>query len=58
MMIRHIVMFRLADKSGENIAKTAEILRSMEGRVPMLRGIEVGHRFFCILPDRATSCFR
>lgn len=52
MMIRHIVMFRLADKSGENIAKTAEILRSMEERVPMLRGIEVGTDFL----HSARSC--
>lgn len=41
-MIKHIVAFKLSDNSPENCAKTAEILRSMEGKVDLLRGIEVG----------------
>lgn len=44
-MIKHIVCFKLEDNSEEMCNKTAEILRSMEGNVPMLRGIEVGVDF-------------
>ncbi|HIV00562.1 MAG TPA: Dabb family protein [Candidatus Stercoripulliclostridium merdipullorum] len=44
-MVKHIVLFKLKDTSDENIAKTVGILRSMEGNVPMLRGIEVGSDF-------------
>lgn len=44
-MIRHIVCFKLKDNSEENVQKTAEILRSMEGKVDLLRGIEVGVDF-------------
>lgn len=44
-MIKHIVCFKLKDNSEENCRKTAEILRSMEGRVELLRGIEVGVDF-------------
>ncbi|MDD6728083.1 MAG: Dabb family protein [Eubacteriales bacterium] len=44
-MIKHIVCFKLADNSPENVKKAADILRSMEGNVPLLRGIEVGEDF-------------
>ncbi len=44
-MIKHIVCFKLKDNSAENCEKTKEILLSMEGKVPMLRGIEVGVDF-------------
>lgn len=44
-MIKHIVCFKLKDNSEENCEKTAEILRSMEGKVDLLRGIEVGIDF-------------
>lgn len=44
-MIKHIVCFKLKDNSKEECEKTAEILRSMEGNVPLLRGIEVGVDF-------------
>ena len=44
-MIKHIVCFKLKDSSAEECAKAAEILRSMEGNVPLLRGIEVGCDF-------------
>ena len=44
-MIKHIVCFKLKDNSPAEVEKTADILRSMEGRVPMLRGIEVGTDF-------------
>ncbi len=39
-MIKHVVCFKL--KEGENLNETAEILRSMEGKVPQLKSIEVG----------------
>lgn len=44
-MIKHTVCFKLKDNSEEMCDKTAEILRSMQGNVPMLRGIEVGTDF-------------
>lgn len=39
-MLKHVVCFKL--DGAENAIKAVEILRSMEGKVPMLRGIEVG----------------
>ena len=39
-MLKHVVCFKI--KEGESVEKAAEVLRSMEGKVPMLRGIEVG----------------
>ena len=44
-MIKHIVCFKLKDNSEANCLKTTEILLSMEGKVPTLRGIEVGVDF-------------
>lgn len=44
-MIKHIVCFKLKDNSKENCEKTRDILLSMEGNVPMLKGIEVGVDF-------------
>lgn len=41
-MIKHIVLFKLSDNSPENCAGTADILRSMDGKVELLRGITVG----------------
>ena len=39
-MIKHIVCFKLKD--GESKEKAKEVLLSMKGTVPLLRGIEVG----------------
>lgn len=39
-MIKHVVCFKLKD--GESPEKAKEILLSMQGNVPMLKGIEVG----------------
>ncbi len=39
-MIKHVVCFKLND--GESPEKAKEVLSSMVGNVPMLRGIEVG----------------
>jgi hypothetical protein len=39
-MIKHVVCFKLNE--GESPKKAQEVLLSMQGNVPMLRGIEVG----------------
>ena len=39
-MVKHVVCFKLND--GESPEKAKEVLLSMKGNVPMLRGIEVG----------------
>ncbi len=44
-MIKHIVCFKLKDKSKENLEKTKEILMSMKDNVSLLRGISVGIDF-------------
>ena len=44
-MIKHIVCFKLKDDSEENCLKAKEVLLSMQGNVPQLRGIEVGIDF-------------
>ena len=44
-MMKHIVCFKLKEDSVQARERAAEILRSMEGNVPQLRGIEVGCDF-------------
>lgn len=44
-MIKHIVCFKLKDNSDANKNETRDILLSMKGNVPMIRGIEVGADF-------------
>lgn len=44
-MIKHIVCFKLRENSAEECRKAADILKSMDGRVDLLRGIEVGVDF-------------
>lgn len=41
-MITHIVLFKLKDRSPESVARTAAVLRDMEGKIEVLRHIEVG----------------
>jgi hypothetical protein len=41
-MITHIVLFKLQDPTPENLELAAAKLRSMAGKVPMLRHLEVG----------------
>lgn len=41
-MITHIVLFKLKDPSLENSSKARELLLSMDGKLPMLRQLEVG----------------
>ncbi|OPA81079.1 stress responsive protein [Paenibacillus selenitireducens] len=41
-MIRHIVLFKLKDRSAESVARTADVLKAMEGQISVLKSIEVG----------------
>ena len=41
-MIKHIVFFKLKDPSAENIERTVQVLRDMQGKIPQLRSLEVG----------------
>lgn len=55
-MIKHIVCFKLKDNSLEECEKAANILKSMEGNVPLLRGIEVGVIFFTLKGHTTSFC--
>ena len=41
-MITHVVLFKLKDSSPEAVEKAASVLRGLEGKVPVMRSIEVG----------------
>jgi hypothetical protein len=41
-VITHIVLFKLADPTAENLAATRSKLLSMDGRIDLLRHLEVG----------------
>ncbi|GAK38703.1 Dabb family protein [Paenibacillus urinalis] len=41
-MIKHIVFFKLKDRSEASIEETARILRSMDGRIELLKSLEIG----------------
>ncbi|AIQ28899.1 MULTISPECIES: Dabb family protein [Paenibacillus] len=41
-MIKHIVFFKLKDRSPDKVQETVAVLRNMEGRIPQLISIEVG----------------
>jgi len=41
-LITHVVLFKLIDRSPEAIEKAASVLRGLEGKVPVIRSIEVG----------------
>ncbi|GAB7056125.1 MULTISPECIES: Dabb family protein [Paenibacillus] len=41
-MITHVVMFKLKDRSPESVKATYDVLKNMEGKIPVLRHIEVG----------------
>ena len=41
-MITHIVVFKLADPSAESLAVTRDKLLSMQGKIDLLRHLEVG----------------
>ena len=44
-MIKHVVCFRLKDKSLESCEKAKDILMSMQGKVPQIRDLAVGIDF-------------
>lgn len=44
-MITHIVLFKLANPTAENIAATRNKLLGMDGKIDLLRHIEVGVDF-------------
>ena len=44
-MIKHIVCFKLKDNSEAQCNKAAEVLRSMQGNVDLIKEIEVGVDF-------------
>ncbi|QMV40618.1 Dabb family protein [Cohnella cholangitidis] len=41
-MITHIVLFKMKDRSPESVERTAQVLRDMEGKIDVLRHLEVG----------------
>lgn len=45
-MIRHIVLFRLKDRSPENLKATAELFYTLRGKVPGLLSVETGVDFY------------
>lgn len=44
-MVKHIVMFKLAEKNPTNMEKAVNALRNMEGKIESLRFLEVGIDF-------------
>ena len=44
-MVRHIVLFRLKDRSPENLESAAALLRGMEGKIEGMVSLEVGVDF-------------
>ncbi|SHE69653.1 Dabb family protein [Clostridium fallax] len=41
-MFTHIVFFKLSNPTKDNLNKAEDILKSMEGKIPELKGLEVG----------------
>ncbi|NMO95414.1 Dabb family protein [Paenibacillus lemnae] len=41
-MIKHIVFFKLKEPTEENIDRTVQVLKNMEGQIPQLLSLEVG----------------
>jgi phosphomannomutase len=41
-MLTHVVLFKLKDRTPENVTRTASQLATLAGRIPTLRGIEFG----------------
>ena len=44
-MIKHIVMFKLKEKSPDNVSALASALNEMKGQIDTLRFLEVGEDF-------------
>ena len=41
-MITHVVLFKLKDRSKESVDKVRDVLLGMEGKIEVLRHLEVG----------------
>lgn len=41
-MIKHIVFFKLKNRSAESMAEAADVLRSMDGKIEQVKSLEVG----------------
>ncbi|MBO2942541.1 Dabb family protein [Paenibacillus sp. F411] len=41
-MIKHIVFFKLKEPTAENIERTVQVLKNMDGQIPQLRSLEAG----------------
>lgn len=44
-MVKHIVLFKLSQKTPENLEKAVSALKGMVGRIESLRNLEVGLNF-------------
>ena len=44
-MVKHIVMFKLTEKTSENMKRATNTLRSLEGNIETLKSIEIGTDF-------------
>lgn len=44
-MVKHIVMFKLKEKTSENLTTLATALKNMQGRIDSLNFLEVGEDF-------------
>ena len=44
-MVKHIVMFKLKEKSPENLEHAVSTLRGLDGKIETLRFLEVGVDF-------------
>ncbi|KMP11047.1 stress responsive protein [Candidatus Nitromaritima sp. SCGC AAA799-A02] len=44
-MVKHIVMFKLAEKNPANMEKAVNALKSLEGKIEALRSLEIGIDF-------------
>ena len=44
-MVKHIVMFKLSEKTPENMERAVNCLRSLEGNIEVLKSIEIGTDF-------------
>jgi len=41
-MLVHVVLFKLKERTEENLQQTRDVLLNMKGKIPMLLDIEVG----------------
>jgi hypothetical protein len=44
-MVKHIVMFKLAEKTTENMELAVDSLKNLEGKIETLQSIEIGTDF-------------